>query len=101
MNFELKVNGDGKVNYFRVENGAGVGSSTPKDSAMWMLSRGKPYKGEVYEGFEVAVKYDGADYHFEGKWNKTSSKNETDELKIEPKVEPVKKRRRIKDRVCE
>ena len=91
MSYKLNVNGAGKVRYYVKQKSGYVGSDTRLDSALWLLKQGKPYKGDVFEGFQVTVKAaDGTEYHFHGEWLDEGEK---------PKRAPRK--RRMKGVVCE
>ena len=98
MNYKLNVQ-NGKVGYYNRTNGAVVGSTTPLDSAMWLLRQGKPEKSAEIEGYPIVVTVGGSEYFFSGEW---LMGGERDVLAEDPQKEPEKpKKRRAKDAVLE
>lgn len=71
MGYELKVI-DGKVKYLCRFDNTMVGSDTKEESAKEMLSRGQPYKSDVFKDFPIALQDNGGEYFFAGTWEDES-----------------------------
>ena len=76
---------NGRVKYIMRQSSGTVGSDTPKSSAEWMLQNNGAFKSMEFEGYPIGVKTQkGDEYFFQGVW-----------------PEPKRKRKRVKDVVCE
>ena len=74
MDFKLMVR-CGKINYLVKQNGEPVGSSTPKDSAEWMLEQYKPVRSTEFPNYPISVTVaDGTQYFYEGIWPEPQKK---------------------------
>lgn len=74
MEYNLMVR-NGKVNYLMKQKYGEVGSSTPKDSAEWILAQNKPFRSTEFPDYPIAVKTENGDeYFFEGIWPEPQKK---------------------------
>lgn len=75
---------NGRVKYVMMQKCGPVGSDTRVDSARWMLENNRPFRSAAIEGYPIGVRTENGDeYFFAGEW------------------EAQKRRRRMKDAVCE
>lgn len=113
--YNLKVNeATGKVRYVMVQKGGNVQGETSLEGALWMLKRGKARTGDEIEGYPLTA--DGV-YFFEtegtGENGEATAEAETDhaeDIDVEIGADGLpllagdgtkRRRRRVKDVVCE
>lgn len=85
-----------RVKYIAMQESGPVGSETSLDNVMWLLKQGKPYPAMSMPGYSIGVTVKGMEYCIAGEWS-----TEETEVKAEPVQPKPRRKKRLKDIVCE
>ncbi len=84
---------NGRVKYIAMQESGPVGSETSLDNVMWLLKQGKPYPAMSMPGYSIGVTVKGIEYCIAGEWEA--------EVNEEPAQPKPRRKKRLKDIVCE